>query len=239
MKKRLLAVFAHPDDESFGPGGTLAKYAALEVEVFLVTATRGEAGQWSEVKVGGKTLSEIRAREERQAVKILGVKQVAFLNFRDGQIANQDVCKLTQKILLKIKKIKPQVILTFDLTGISLHLDHIAVAVATTRAFLESKIPQKLYYHVLPQSFAQKFASHFPGFPDEKITTKIRTSSMWGKKVLAMKCHLTQKKDWERILARWRQGKKQEFFYLAQNRIKNLKIPEDDLFAGVGKGVKK
>src|SRR3990167_2864362 len=92
--KKILAVFAHPDDESFGPGGTLAKYAKEGVEVHILCATKGEAGENSNkdhkvYKVEKvKNIEEIREKELLAAAKVLGVKKVEFLNFVDGELSN-------------------------------------------------------------------------------------------------------------------------------------------------------
>lgn len=231
MKKRLLAVFAHPDDESFSSGGTLAKYAAKGFEVYLVTATKGEAGQWSDVVRKERELWQIREKELLKAVKILGIKQVEFLGFIDGKINNELVPQLTEAIAQKMREIRPQVVLTFDSSGVSGHLDHIAVSLATTRAFSSVEEVKKLYYVVFPRSWAKKFGRQFPGFPDEMITTKMRVARYWPKKIEAVKSHATQKADWERFLKR--KTPKIENFYLVQSQIENLKFPENDLFAGI------
>lgn len=232
MKRRILAVFAHPDDESFSSGGTLAKYAALGVEVYLLCATRGEAGQWSGVARQGRRLGEVREKELLAAAKILGAKEVDFLGFVDGRINNRQIAKLENSIVQKIRQIGPQVVICPDVTGISGHLDHIATSLATTRAFSKVEEAKKLYHVVLPQSLVKKYRLPFPGFPDELITSKIKIARFWDKKVEAIKSHLTQKVDWERFFKR-RRYPKLENFYLVQSRARNLKFPEDDLFSGV------
>lgn len=232
MKKKLLAVFAHPDDESFACGGTLAKYAAKGVEIDLLCATRGEAGQWSGVSPKGQTLGQVRERELLKAAGILGVKKVEFLDFVDGTINNQQVFHLEKVIARRIRKIRPQVVICFDVSGISGHLDHIAVSLATTRAFFQVLPPKKLYWVVYPKSLAQKYQRPFLGFPDELITTRIKVGRYWARKIEGLKAHLTQEVDWRRFLRR-KNHPKVENFYLAGARVKNLKFPEDDLFWGI------
>ena len=85
---KLLAVLAHPDDESLGNGGVLAKYADEGVEVYLVTATRGERGWFGrpEDYPGPAALGEIRERELLEAADILGIREVSFLDYRDGEL---------------------------------------------------------------------------------------------------------------------------------------------------------
>ena len=147
-KKTILAVLAHPDDESFGMGGTLAYYASKGVEVHLVCATRGEAGTVdAEFMKGYKSIAELREAELRCAAKALGLKSVSYLGFRDSGMAghkdNQHrnslfkapVDKVAEKIVAHIRRLRPQVVLTFDQVGGYHHPDHIAVNQATVRAF--------------------------------------------------------------------------------------------------------
>lgn len=233
MKKRLLAVFAHPDDESFSSGGTLARYVAQGVEVYLTCATRGEAGQWSGVPRQGRKLGEVREKELQAAAKILGIKQVSFLGFVDGRIDNRQITKLESSIVQKMRQVIPQVVICPDVTGISGHLDHIAVSLATTRAFSKVEEIKKLYHVVLPQSLVKKYHLPFSGFPDELITAKIKIARFWAKKEAAIKAHLTQKADWERFFKR-KNYPRTENFYLVQSRVSRLKFPENDFFAGLG-----
>src|SRR6478735_5446176 len=93
---KLMAVLAHPDDESLGFGGTLAKYAAEGIETFLVTATRGEAGRFhghpqdDPRHPGPAALGELRERELRAAAAVLGVREVALLDHRDSELDRAD-----------------------------------------------------------------------------------------------------------------------------------------------------
>lgn len=205
--KKLLAVFAHPDDECFGPGATLAKYAKAGVEVYVVCATRGEAGRGT---------SKERTKELLAAAKVLGVKKVEFLDFEDGEISNNQYHDLAGKILEKIEAIKPQVVLTFDLTGASGHLDHIAVALTTTYAFLRQTIAKKLYYFARPnfEETEEYFIYIPPAKRDGEITTEIDVSDVWDIKVRAMKKYKTQKKDSERLLKMYKTVPKVDRFIL-------------------------
>ena len=97
---RLLAVLAHPDDESLGNGGMLVKYAAEGVKTYLVTATRGEQGWFADPKdyPGPEELGRIREGELRSAAKVLGVQEVSFLDYRDGELPNADHDEVVGKI---------------------------------------------------------------------------------------------------------------------------------------------
>src|SRR3989344_5772968 len=118
MKRRLLAVFAHPDDEAFGPGGTIAKYASSGVDIHLLCATKGEEGEWddthrSSVQLSGqKRIEHVREEELKRSAKILGVKSVEFLGFVDGRLCNAIYHDMAKKIVDKIKSFKPHVVLT-------------------------------------------------------------------------------------------------------------------------------
>ena len=176
-KQVLLAVLAHPDDESFGIGGTLALYAHRGVDVHLVCATRGEAGDVTpDCLEGFESVAARRVYELRCAASILGLTGVHFLDYRDsgmsGSMDNQHpnaLCaasleQVAEEIAEYIRELRPQVVLTFDPLGGYLHPDHIAVQRATLLAFklagdlsLNSDLlpyqPVKLYYHVFPKGF--------------------------------------------------------------------------------------
>jgi len=189
MKKTLLAVVAHPDDETFGMGGTLAYYANSGVDVHLICATRGEVGEVaSEMLVGYKSVGDLREHELCCAADELGLKKVHFLGYRDsgmqGSPENQHknalvqapVNKVAREIAHLIRQIKPQVVVTFDPIGGYMHPDHISVHNATVVAFeitRDEKIetgnlhlhqPQKLYFHIFPRGFFRLVVKLMPLF---------------------------------------------------------------------------
>jgi LmbE family N-acetylglucosaminyl deacetylase len=130
-EKRMLAIFAHPDDESFGAGGTLAKYASQDVQVVLLCLTRGEAGIPG---VKPKEAGSIRTRELRQAAEHLGI-EVYFLDYPDGGLARTNSQTLLEMIACWIDLIQPQVVLTFGPEGVSGHPDHITISHIVTEAY--------------------------------------------------------------------------------------------------------
>ena len=131
-KRSLLVILAHPDDESFPMGGTLAKYAAQGVRVTLVCATRGEAGiaGFSPLEAG-----KIRERELRAAAKTLGIHAVHFLNYLDGELAQANPDVLVAQLMNLMRQIRPEVVITFGPDGISGHPDHVAISRLTSQAF--------------------------------------------------------------------------------------------------------
>jgi LmbE family N-acetylglucosaminyl deacetylase len=175
--KVLLAVLAHPDDESFGMGGTLALYARRGVKVHLICATRGEAGDASPEHLSAyASVAELREAELRCAAGILNLAGVHFLGYRDsgmpGAPDNQHPLALVaaplnevaEKIAAFIRQFHPQVVVTFDPIGGYKHPDHIAIHQATVRSFklasdpaFENGMPayqaETLYYHVFPRGF--------------------------------------------------------------------------------------
>ena len=246
MKRKLLAVFAHPDDEAFGPGGTLVKYASEGVEIHLLCATRGEAGknnikdQRSKIKNTDKILKleNIREKELINSAKVLGVAKVEFLDFVDGTLCNANYHQLADKIANKINSFRPKVILTLDRLGISGHLDHIAVSLTTTYSFLKTNVSQKLYYQCMLSENREKeldnYFIYFPeGYDKTDITTRIDWGEYWDKKVQAMKQHQSQTHDVERILKRIVKQKHIDYFILQHYRGLTPKFTEMDLFEGL------
>jgi LmbE family N-acetylglucosaminyl deacetylase len=177
-KKTLLAVLAHPDDESFGMGGTLALYASRGVDVHLVCATRGEAGEVDpEYLRGYASVAELREHELRCAVGTLGLAGVHFLDYRDSGMAgsehnddpraliNAPMDEVVAKIVGHIRRLRPQVVITFDPIGGYRHPDHITIHQATRQAFLaagdpaafpgehDTYQPEKLYYYTISRRF--------------------------------------------------------------------------------------
>ncbi len=186
MKKTLLAIFAHPDDESFGPGGTLAKYADEGVDVHLVCATRGESGE-SDIDDWGtcEALACQREKELRCAASVLGLTEVHILNYRDsgmaGSPANQHPQALAQaepEVLARevaefMCRLKPQVALTFDPYGGYGHPDHIAMHRATVDAFdllPEAERPRKLYFVAFSRALLRWMVRLMPLFGVDPTT---------------------------------------------------------------------
>ncbi len=133
---KLLFVLAHPDDETLGNGGTIARYADEGIEVHLVTATGGEEGWFGapEENPGPEELARIREKELRGAAEVLGVSGVSLLGYHDGELAAASTPEVVGKIVSHIRRIRPQVVVTFDQNGLYGHPDHIAITQFTTAA---------------------------------------------------------------------------------------------------------
>jgi len=133
---KLLAVLAHPDDESLGFGGTLAKYAAEGVETYLVTATRGEHGRFGSLGKGGDPVEVGRVREAelRAAAAVLGIREVSILGYPDGGVDKVEAPIAIREVVSHIRRIRPQVVVTFGPEGAYGHPDHIAISQLATAA---------------------------------------------------------------------------------------------------------
>jgi len=174
--KTILAVLAHPDDESFGLGGTLALYARKGYDTYYLCATRGEAGTVDEEYLNGfKDTAELRTDELNRAAKILDLKGVFFLGYRDSGMPgteenkhpnaqiNHSVDEVAGRIVKHIRELKPNVVLTHDPIGGYKHPDHIHLHKATKLAFEKADDasfhpeagaafkPRALYYQVFPR----------------------------------------------------------------------------------------
>jgi LmbE family N-acetylglucosaminyl deacetylase len=125
---RLLCVLAHPDDESLGCGGIFAKYAAEGVETYLITATRGERGRIGTERPGPAIVGPVREAELRRAVDVLGIRELELLGCMDGEVDRADAREAISKIAAVVRRVRPQVVVTFGSDGAYGHIDHIAVS---------------------------------------------------------------------------------------------------------------
>src|SRR5512133_1565655 len=135
---KLLAVFPHPDDETLGLGSTLARYSAEDVETYLVCATRGERG-WFDSEgpdPGFEEVARIREAELRCAAEHLGLHEVCFLDYIDGDVDQAAPRKIIEKLATHIRRISPQVVVTFSPDGAYGHPDHIALSQFTNAALV-------------------------------------------------------------------------------------------------------
>lgn len=142
---RLLVILAHPDDESFAVGGTLAKYARLGIQTILLCATRGEAGIPGQ---NPEAAGAIREQELLSAAKQLGI-EVHFLGYQDGTLSSEDPVRLLEHIACWIDTVQPQAILTFGPDGVSGHPDHVTVSNIVTQA-VEKYFPNICLLYIAP-----------------------------------------------------------------------------------------
>ena len=186
--KRMLAILAHPDDESFAIGGTLAKYAHQDVQVILLCATRGEAGIPG---VKPEEAGAIRERELRTAAQRLGI-ELYFLGYRDGELAHTKPEKLLETIAVWIELVQPQIILTFGPDGVSRHPDHVTISHMVTRAY-DQFYDKGLLLYIHP-SEATVLGCGVPSSNsgDGKPLVKVDISDYRLEKVRAIQSHASQ-----------------------------------------------
>jgi N-acetylglucosamine malate deacetylase 2 len=190
----LLAVFAHPDDETFRCGGTLALLTQRSVRVQVLTATRGQAGSRGNPPLcSPEELPAKRENELRCACSALGIQPPILLDYQDSQLAEADPEQLTAQILQVVKETRPQVMLTFGADGLSGHPDHIAIGFAAAEAFRRAEGIFALYTLAVPRSLAKSLGmKQIRSVPDEAIALTVDISAVWDAKMNAIRCHRTQ-----------------------------------------------
>jgi N-acetyl-1-D-myo-inositol-2-amino-2-deoxy-alpha-D-glucopyranoside deacetylase len=219
QKPTLVAIFAHPDDEAFGTGGTLAKYAAEGADVHLITTTLGEAGEIANPAVTlTQPLGVLREQELRRACACYGIKQLHLLGYMDGQTTIVSQSEAVFKIVKLLRQLKPQVVIGFGPEGIYGHYDHLAAHRWTTAAVQIAARPDwwpeagpphtvaKFYHRAMfeeqialvekmnGQSYVCIEGIPFPftGYPPEKITTVIDITAHAHTKLNGIRCHASQ-----------------------------------------------
>ncbi len=218
---KLLAVLAHPDDESLGIGGILAKYAEEGIKTSLITATLGERGWFGaeEEYPGAYALGKQREEELLAAAEILDIRYVDFLNYVDGELDQAHPAEIIAKIVGHIRHLRPDVVITFGPDGIYGHPDHIAISQFTTAAVLEAANASSSYYQNLPPHSVSKFYYMVAtqglldvyqrvfgnltmeiddkerqgiAWPEWAVTTQIDVEHSWSTVWEAISCHRTQ-----------------------------------------------
>ena len=216
---RLLVVTAHPDDESLGFGGLLARYGAAGVATHLVTATLGERGRIGAERPGPAVVGPVRERELRQAAGILGVHGLELLGFLDGDLERVDVALAVAKLAACVRRARPQVVVTFGADGAYGHPDHIAVSQWTAAALVAAADAgfaaagaaaphrvDKLYWMAMTRADWEIYTEAFgelvsrvggverraAPWPDWAVTTELDTRAHWRTVWRAVQCHQSQ-----------------------------------------------
>jgi LmbE family N-acetylglucosaminyl deacetylase len=218
---KLLAVFPHPDDETLGLGSTLARYSAQGIETYLVCATRGERG-WFDSEGPDPGLDEVarmREAELRCAAEHLGIHEVSFLDYIDGDVDRADPEEIIGKLVSQIRRVKPQVVVSFGPDGAYGHPDHIALSQFTNGAlvcaadgnFVDVNVQSphrvlKFYYMVdsleIVGAANEAFGGismgvdgvtrHHVGWEDWQITTRLDNREYLDRVQKAIHCHRSQ-----------------------------------------------
>ncbi len=216
---KLMCILAHPDDESLGTGGTLARYANEGIETYVVTATRGERGRFGDsphpgLEIVGKT----REAELRAAAQVLGVRDVNVLGYIDGDLDKADPLEAVMRIVEVLRRVRPHVVITFGPEGAYGHPDHVAICQFTTAAIVRAgdasfslgkTLPHavsKLYFmewnHELMRAYFAAFRElkitvdgverGANPWPDWAISAEVDTAQYWETAWQAVQCHKTQ-----------------------------------------------
>ncbi|WP_238919110.1 PIG-L family deacetylase [Clostridium sp. YIM B02555] len=196
----ILLIYAHPDDETVFTGGTIPKYVANGVDVYLVSATRGECGKTSGLCTQ-EQLAITREEELRKVAQILGIKEVDFLGYTDKNLNKVNKIEITHRIANIIRNICPKVIITFGPDGATGHEDHKAihdfaveaVEIAGNERVFELKnkpfkVP-RVYYVSLIQKIRDNWGIREKA-PEPDTIINFRSFS--SVKLKALKCHRTQ-----------------------------------------------
>jgi LmbE family N-acetylglucosaminyl deacetylase len=223
---RLTCILAHPDDESLGTGGTLAKCAAEGIETSLVTATRGQRG-WKgppEAYPGLAALGETRQRELEAAADVLGVGTLVVLDHVDGELDRVDARRVSMEIAAHVRALRPHVVVTFGPDGVYGHPDHIAISQFATAAVMlaaDAGAPvdgaphcvSKLYFMAASRDLIDAYQGAFGAFdkqvdgrsrravawPDWALTTRLDAREHTATVWRAIACHRSQLRDFERL----------------------------------------
>jgi LmbE family N-acetylglucosaminyl deacetylase len=266
-RRRLLAVLAHPDDESMGVGGVLAKYAAQGVEVFLIVATRGQRGRFHGKPQGDSghpgpvELGRIRERELAAAAGVLGIRDVTLLDYEDQLLDRAEASGAIVSIARHIRRIRPQVVVTFGPDGTYGHPDHIAISQLTAAAIVsaasadtageDGHIVSKFYFLVWPTDMLEAFDLAYRrlvslvdgverrvvAWPEWQITTVVDTREQWQTVWRAVSCHQSQVNAYQRLLElpdeQHRALRGRQCFYRVFSRVNGGRVREEDLFEGL------
>lgn len=229
---RLMAILAHPDDESLGLGSAFAKYGAEGVELSLVTATHGQSGRYKTHRPGDpghpgvERLGQIREAELRAAAEVLGIRDLSLLGYVDGRLDEADPREAIGRIVVHLRRVRPQVVMTFPPDGGYGHPDHIAICQLATAAIVAAADPahhddargaphavSKLYYFTANEAewaayeeAFKKLTSIVDGverqgrpWPEWEITTAIDTRAHWRTAWKAVTCHESQVANFEKL----------------------------------------
>ena len=212
MKKnsKIVCIFAHPDDEAFGPAGTIAKYAQ-KVEVYIICVTDG-----NDKTHYTHELSKIRKKEIQTSADILRVKKVFFLDYSDGELCNNIYHKVALDLEKTLRKIKPSVLITFEPRGVTGHIDHIFCTMVTSFVFNKLPFITKLWYFCASSDYAKKMKGYFiyfpPGYEKRQVHKVVDVSPYWNQKIMAIKAHKSQAKDINTALKYLKNLPKEEYF---------------------------
>jgi LmbE family N-acetylglucosaminyl deacetylase len=238
---KLMCVVAHPDDECFGFGGALALAADRGIETYVVCLTDGQAATNRGDAASGEALGAIRREEFRRSCEVLGVTQCELLDYQDGRMQFVDLPIAAGRLVERIRRFKPDVVMTFGGDGgLNTHADHMMASILTTAAFhwasqekryLEAGSPHKakrLYY--LTSNIA------IPDRPPPMMmpwTVTLDIRSVRDRKTEAFRQHVSQAPLMERTKGFFAKHGAEEFYALVADVESHAARQSTDLFEGL------
>lgn len=227
MKKVLFGIFAHPDDEAFGPGGTLILETDAGTELHLITLTAGDAGCNPDCQ---EDLALCRLEEWKTAANILGATSTTCLGYKDSQLANHALVEIVQKITDIVAKTIAQSedctveFMSFEFGGITGHIDHIVASRAAAQVFYAYKTSDTRFHRLrlfcLPRSWQPEpdlgWLFMDCGVDDGLVDEVIDTSRVHDRHVQAIRAHASQRADAEHILRRFGEPEKQHDHFIVR-----------------------
>jgi LmbE family N-acetylglucosaminyl deacetylase len=240
-QRTILAIFAHPDDEAYGPGGTMARYALEGASVHLLTFTCGEAGTIGVSKdLPREELCRRRTVELRGASEALGLAGCRVVGAPDRGVEETPDEEGIRTVLEEIEFVRPGVVITFHRDGVSGHPDHKAVTRFVREAFRRARPdgPRKLYEWAIPRSKVPLYGERrvYPAEEDEITTVIDVPDEAMDRKIEAIRRHETQIDFYhqlQRMFGDYRKATSEEYFVLAATRLPRPTEIETDLFEGM------
>jgi N-acetylglucosamine malate deacetylase 2 len=198
---KILVVLAHPDDEAFGPGGTLARYAVTGHPVRLITMTHGEAGTLGPAKhLTRQELARVRSAELRCSAAALHLAGLEIYHLSDGKLAELPDEEGLAIIRREIDSFAPDALITFHSEGISHHPDHQTVARWCSLAVKERSEPLRLFAFGISVQQARRVTQRkLTPIPEDEVTHVVDVSRYLDHKFAAIGCHKSQAEGWQRI----------------------------------------
>ncbi len=209
----ILCVFAHPDDESFGPAGTIARYAAQGVAVHLLTFTSGQHGSRPAPLETPEAVGRLRAYELGAATRVLGIRELTLLDYVDGQLERADQEELAGHVTRRLKETNAGTIITFGPLGITRHGDHIAAHHAAMTAAGRAESPVRVFYQAVEGEWAKELDVDGP---EAQPTHRIDISGLVDVKLAALACHSSQQDAREFFQMLSEDGQTEELFHQAR-----------------------
>lgn len=247
----LLAVFAHPEDEAFGPAGTLAKYASEGIQVSLVTTTRSTLPELNDPSALQYEDVVLRTRDRLCSCRASAIRRACFFDYNPGELQQLDPVVIEDQLVRLVREVQPQVMVTFGPEGMTGDPDYQVVSRVAHAAFqdagdptkfpaqfregLGTFSPQKLYHCVLPDSIVTRWGVRgLHAIPDEQVTTVVDVSSYGEAMKNALYCQRSHALDFIRWLTvdrrvRW----ESEYYSLVETRLNKKPRREKDLFSGL------